>query len=172
MMLQNLFQHELPSSPSLFSAVDGIPAKTGIRSSVAVLVCVLLFVTGCSETHTIRGTVTYDGKPVEKGGIAFLPVDGQGPSFGAKIIDGAYYVENASPGSRKVQIIGVKKINFARSSAELERMADEALAAGKDPNDLVEPADVIPEDAEGNNQVVEIEEGAQTLDFDIMPPAR
>ncbi|MBN1853529.1 MAG: hypothetical protein JW829_12430 [Pirellulales bacterium] len=137
----------------------------------ATLVCILACQAGCSNPTTIRGTVTYDGKPVEKGAITFTPVDGKGPSIGAKIIDGTYSVEEASPGSFQANVIGVKKVNFARDPAELQKLSGDAIAAGKDSGGLVDPADVIPPDAQGNNQTVDIQQGDQTIDFHIKPPA-
>ena len=43
----------------------------------------------------IGGTVTYDGQPVQKGSISFLPFDGKGPTAAAIIADGAYSVKVA-----------------------------------------------------------------------------
>jgi hypothetical protein len=48
-----------------------------------------------------------------------------------------------------------------------------AKAAGKTTLDhFGQPADYIPEDAEGNSQTVEIESGANTLDFALKGPPR
>lgn len=53
------------------------------------------------------------------------------------------------------------------------RMAEEAKKAGKSwGGHMSEPADYIPEDAQGNSSVVEIEPGEQTLDFAITGPPR
>jgi len=129
---------------------------------------------GCGEESTsISGAVTYNGQPVEEGAISFRPADGTGQSFGARIVDGRYATEKGSPGSKKVVVMGVKKIDFGMSSDEATRKADEATAAGKAwGGHLAEPADYIPEDAEGNSQVVEVKPGEQTLDFPIKGPPR
>jgi len=129
---------------------------------------------GCGEpATTISGAVTYNGEPVEEGAISFRPAEGAGQSFGAPIVNGQYSTEKASPGSKKVVVIGVKKIDFGMSSEEATRKANEAQAAGKAwGGHLSEPADYIPEDADGNGQIVEVKPGDQTLDFAIKGPPR
>ena len=52
----------------------------------------------------------------------------------------------------------------------MERAAKEAAAKG-DVTGIVDRADVIPADAEGNNTVVELKLGQQTLDFHLKRPA-
>ena len=55
----------------------------------------------------VSGSVTYDGQPVQKGTIAFLPSDGNGPTAAAIIAQGKYTVKVA-PGSKQVKIEGYK----------------------------------------------------------------
>jgi hypothetical protein len=141
---------------------------------VAVLVTTFLGAIGCGPTATtVSGTVTYNGEPVEQGAITFRPADGQGQSFGAQIVDGAYTTAAGSPGSRTAVVMGVKKIDFGMSSDEAMRKADEAQAAGKPwGGHLSEPADYIAEDAEGNSQTVEITPGHQTLNIEVKGPPK
>jgi hypothetical protein len=51
----------------------------------------------------ITGTVTYDGKTLEKGLISFVPADGNGPTAAAPIADGKYAVKVA-PGKKLVKV--------------------------------------------------------------------
>jgi hypothetical protein len=37
---------------------------------------------------------------------------------------------------------------------------------------LIDPADIIPPDAEGNNATMELKPGAQTLDFSLHRPGK
>ena len=91
-----------------------------IRSSVRrggwmprVLGLVLLITIGCGrasgpERASVSGQVTFDGVPVERGSIAFIP-DGQtvGPTAGAVIEKGRYQVpRDAGPvlGTHRVEI--------------------------------------------------------------------
>src|SRR4051812_18552277 len=54
----------------------------------------------------VSGTVTYDGKPVEQGAIAFYPANG--PAAGGAITNGQYTVAKVAVGTAKVRISGVK----------------------------------------------------------------
>jgi hypothetical protein len=138
------------------------------RSRVVVFVT-LLGAAGCGEpAATVAGKVTYNGAPVEMGTISFRPADGNGQVYAARITDGAYAIPDATPGSRVVAIRGTKKVKLALSSEESARAAAEAQAAGNTAGvHVAEAADYIPEDAEGNNQTIDVKAGDQTLNFDL-----
>jgi hypothetical protein len=144
--------------------------RTRTLSAALLGLCLL----GCGKSSTsVAGKVTYNGQPVEKGTISFRPSDGKGQVFAAEIIDGSYDIRTAVPGNRTVAIRGTKKVNFGRSSEEAAKLAAEAQAAGKAwGGHLAEPADYIPEDAEGNNRTIEVASGDQTIDFDLKGPPR
>jgi hypothetical protein len=140
------------------------------RLPTIALFLLSLFLPACgSNLSSVSGEVTYDGEPVGKGRISFLPADGKGPSAGGPIAAGKYEVSGLLPGPKLVQITAVKKVPFARSSEEMARRAEEDRARG-DNTGLIDPADVIPSDAEGNNVRVELKPGAQTLDFSLRKP--
>ncbi len=61
----------------------------------------------------IRGTVTVGEKPLVKGRIDFVPVDGQGPTAAAVIEDGKYSLKIV-PGQKKVEILGFRQIGEER----------------------------------------------------------
>jgi hypothetical protein len=123
---------------------------------------------GCGGSNAVSGSVTFDGQPVANGSIAFLPEDGLGPVAGDKISAGRYRVENIMPGRKIVQIIGVKKVNFAASQEEMAQAA-KAHAQTGDASGIVERADTIPPNAEGNNRVVDVQSGQTELNFSLMP---
>jgi hypothetical protein len=78
--------------------------KSIARAGTFALLLVLLH--GCSSSSTtseVRGKVTYDGTPIEKGTISFFPLDGQGQPQGGEIKGGAYTVRMA-PGTMEVRI--------------------------------------------------------------------
>jgi F420-0:gamma-glutamyl ligase len=75
-------------------------------------------------------------------------------------------VEKLPPGRKVVQIIGVRKVPFARSSEDMARAAKEAAKKG-DTTGIIDRADTIPADAEGNNRTVEVVAGEQTMDFTL-----
>jgi hypothetical protein len=126
----------------------------------------LLVFAGCGNSTSVSGHVNFDGKAVGNGSITFLPADGLGPVAGGPINDGQYEIAVLAPGKKIVQIIGVKKINFAVSNAEMQRQAKENAKRG-DTTGIAERADEIPADAEGNNRQIDLPAGKQTLDFDL-----
>ncbi|HEV3387298.1 MAG TPA: hypothetical protein VG097_20940 [Gemmata sp.] len=52
----------------------------------------------------VSGTVSVDGKPIEKGSISFLPVDGVGVTIGGSIEGGKYTLSRVPFGPAKVEI--------------------------------------------------------------------
>ncbi len=124
---------------------------------------------GCGSSTRVSGSVTYKGQPVGNGNIVFRPEDGKGPIVGEKITDGRYRIDAITPGPKRVEIIGVKKIDFARSQGEMAEAAKDRANRG-DKSGIVERADVIPPDAKGNNEVVEVPPGQSVRDFALEPP--
>lgn len=120
-------------------------------------------IVGCGENlGTISGSVSYNGEPVQTGAIAFLPADGNGPASGGEITNGVYRVTDVQPGPKIVKVEAVKQVQFAQNTADLA----EAAKAGTVP----EAADLIPADAEGNNEKMTVTAGNQTRDFSLSPP--
>ena len=61
-----------------------------------VLISFLIAFPGCGgkKRHAPKGTVSYDGEPIEWGHISFTPTKGtEGPKSGAEIREGAYEVD-------------------------------------------------------------------------------
>lgn len=76
---------------------------------------VFVFLCGCSggdkaaPTVQIKGKVTLDGAPLEKGNIVFEPKDGQGSSAGGAIQNGEYTAD-VQPGVKIVRITSSKVV--------------------------------------------------------------
>lgn len=68
---------------------------------------------GCGHsgpvTHTVTGTVTFDGQPVEEGEIIFRAADGGSGSWETRIVAGSYRLE-VTPGAKRVEITARRKI--------------------------------------------------------------
>jgi hypothetical protein len=141
------------------------------RFVLASLALAAIAALGCSRTNSLSGTVTYNGESVGKGSIMFHPADGKGQAFGAEVIGGKYTVETVTPGKFIASIRGVHERLAPQSTEEMIKQYEAAKAAGKTTLDhFGQPADYIPEDAEGNSQTVDIEAGANTLDFALKGP--
>jgi hypothetical protein len=144
---------------------------TGNRSLAAALVAATLF-SGCgSPTATVSGDVTYDGQAVGDGYITFTPTDGKGKDAGGPITGGHYKVTGLPPGPKVVKVVAVKPVNFASTSEEMKQRAAEAQKRG-DYDGLVDPADTIPESAEGNGARVDLQASDNKQDFHLKKPAR
>lgn len=131
------------------------------------MTCLLgILLTGCEKPTSIQGRVTLNGEPVKQGTISFRPTDGKGPSTGGVIADGEYSVPKASVGSKVVLLTAIDPDKVTTSRAATDKLIQEARAKGIPPHIAVR-ADLIPPNAKGNNQVVEIQEGSQTLDFAV-----
>jgi hypothetical protein len=140
------------------------------RARLLPIALLLILVSGCGgSSASISGTVTYNGEPVGDGSITFIPVDGKGPQAGGPIEAGHYGVDNITPGPKLVRIEAYKKVHFALSSAEMAKKAVANKVLG-DGSGLIESADLISPNAEGNNTKMTIEPGEQTHDFHLKKP--
>jgi hypothetical protein len=70
---------------------------------------------GGSPFSDVSGNVSFDGQPVNKGSISFLPADGRGPTAAAVIEQGRFSVR-VLPGEFKVQICSYRKIGERHAS--------------------------------------------------------
>lgn len=102
--------------------------------ALALAVCCVAFV-GCAPKDgltPVKGTVTLDGAPIEKGTINFAPKGGPGTATGAPIVDGKYEAR-VSPGKMAVTI-------YAQKAEKIENPTQEQIERGITEN-LV---DIIP----------------------------
>jgi len=104
-------------------------------TGIALALTCLALSGGCGggDKVEVEGTVSYDGKPVQAGAIAFLSSDAKsGGSGGAPIIDGKYHVpvkEGLKPGTYKVEIHWAKPTGkkFKSESGDTLDMTEEGL---------------------------------------------
>ncbi len=98
-----------------------------------------LLATGCSEEQKtpqfpVSGNVTFDGKPLEKGSISFLP-SAAGPAASAPIEEGTFSIDRSlgpGQGAYKVEIVSIQSTG-------------KQVASPDDPNETIEETrNIIP----------------------------
>jgi hypothetical protein len=91
----------------------------------------MVVLSGCGNNErTVRGRVTYDGKPVEQGIIVFEPPAGAGQTAAGEIKDGCYEFKSAAvvAGSNLIRIRGFRKTGKQVSAMPASRgMVDEIV---------------------------------------------
>jgi len=134
------------------------------RLLVVAAVGAFVLVPGCSSSSarsSVRGTVSYDGKDVDQGGIAFIPEgdDSNQPRVRATtdIVDGNYQLDSRRgpyPGIYRVQIYWLKKTG-KKVPGEQGHLQDEAIQ-------------VLPPQYNADSVLIaEVQPGANTLDFSL-----
>jgi hypothetical protein len=80
-------------------------------AAALVVAAIVLATAGCGRDSgrlPLTGTVSWQGRRLEKGSILFVPTDGhRGPKIGAKIVAGGYEIEaerGATPGAYRVEV--------------------------------------------------------------------
>jgi hypothetical protein len=129
------------------------------RSALLLGLALALPSAGCDSKATVSGTVTLNGTKLARGYITFFPVTESGEAKGAQaetrgadIVDGAYSLENLTPGKRMVVISAPAKI-------VVEKAANAESTVRAIPSTSIAPA------TQGNSRVVDIAAGSQTVDF-------
>ncbi len=124
----------------------------------------------------VSGTVTYNGKPIEKGTITFS-TDGR-PPCQMDIIDGKY-AGQAMVGSNKVSISAKRKASgkssgappqvLAQAKAQMEAMARKSGGGGSTVDIELGTEEMIPPEWGLNSKQMRVVEpgGANKFDFDI-----
>ena len=133
--------------------------------AVAAIGMLLSITTGCKPSSVVSGRVICDGATLQKGSILFQPADGHGPSVGGPIADGQYQLV-VEPGVKKVQILGVKTLQYDMNNPGEAALANGAAQRG-DKSGTYDCADPTIADAEGNRATVDIKPGSQSVDFTL-----
>jgi hypothetical protein len=128
---------------------------------------------GLGERYPVRGTVSYNGKPLQKGRINFLSVSSTGRSAGGEILDGVYSLttqdpgDGALPGKYRVSIVA-KEPDFSDVEAKSQKLGG-TLPSKKDLGRAFQKAKrLIPakyEVAETSQLEAEVEPQSNTIDF-------
>jgi hypothetical protein len=117
----------------------------------------IFLLSGCGggDGVTVHGSVSFNGKPVEKGYINFHPTDKSGRSVGGAITDGKFSVKNVIAGKCRVEVMSTPATDTPESM-------DASIQAAKDVKARKEQAkELIAANSEGNNQIHEITSGTE-----------
>jgi hypothetical protein len=89
-----------------------LPRRKLLASLLLTLLLGLLAVGCSSKKGTVSGKVTYNGKPLTKGMVTFLPESGQGGAFSSPIKeDGTYMVSGVPAGKMKIAVVPARVQN-------------------------------------------------------------
>ena len=136
-----------------------LPTLSRFLLAVAVLALVGLGCSSDSDRSNVKGAVSYNGEPVDDGGIGFLPEDGSAAQFRAtgEIVDGHYDLDSKRgpvPGKYRVEIYWNKKTG--------------RTITGKSGATRDERQQALPAKFNTSTQLkAEIKPGTNTLDFDL-----
>ena len=105
--------------------------KLDTRSLLCAIGLLTLLGCGHGGRMAVEGTVTLDGRPLEKGSVQFSPLPGStGPTAGANIVDGKFVILPAGgpfAGKFRVEITAVgltgRKVLDPRSQAIIDEYA-------------------------------------------------
>lgn len=136
-----------------------MPAPTFRRPALAALFLAAAGLVGCSDgrpkTAPVKGTVTYAGKPVDKGSISFIP-DGLPVATGELGPGGAYTLTTFKKGDGAV--LGRHKVVITA----FQESADPVEASAKLPPPLI-PLKYM--NLMTSGLTAEVKDGDNTIDF-------
>jgi hypothetical protein len=113
----------------------------------------------------VTGSVTFNGKPIEKGLITFSPTGSKGGTAGGDVAAGKFRVEGIVPAAYQVSVAAVPELKIVGpNDPEAKRtLSDAEIRAMIDP---------LPADTTGKEQAVEVKGGRQVLDFKLESKSR
>jgi hypothetical protein len=113
---------------------------------------------GCGGSTTVTGTVSYDGKKMERGKITFMPTDDKSVAVGCDIIQGKYTAHEVPRGKKKVYITALDDEPAEMSS----RLIDNLPATER----RLKPP-LLPPEATKDLTADITQTGEQTVDFNL-----
>ena len=126
----------------------------------------VLLASGCAPpTGVVKGTVNYQGQPLEAGQVRFDPAGSIGSTEGAEITKGQFTVKNLKPAKYTVRVDGEHrppKITAPGGPESLRKMSDAEILAQSDP---------LPADTVGRDQELDVVPGEQTMKIELTSPS-
>ena len=150
-----------------------------VSACMTAAICMLSFF-GCSEskpdTATVRGKVTYQGKPVTTGRIVFNPVDGRRPAMASINEDGTFELTTFPGKSKDGAMLGEHIVTVKSTRTVGGEMPDEfskeakAAPAVMPKLEWLVPQKYSRKDTSPLKETVT--EGQNEINIDIEPPAK
>lgn len=163
------------------------PRRFVRRFAPLLAVSAFALATGCGQSedwagkrYPVSGTVTYNGSPLEKGAISFIPADGKGVGATGTIDNGAYTLstggtdDGAQAGKYKVTITS-KEDSAEKAKADFAKANAKGIDPGFVPGRFIAAAQakaksLIPVgygDVTSTNLTAEVKEQTNTINFDL-----
>src|SRR5688572_30232243 len=136
-----------------------------MRAVFVFVACGLIGVCGCGpagpQRAEVRGTVKFNGEPIEEGVIRFLPVEGTtGPDAGVAIKNGSYHLpRDTGP------LVGKARVELRAFKASGKKVQDPTKPAGTFTYARVQI--FPPEYSDKSTLIKEIKAGENEIDFDV-----
>jgi acetyl esterase/lipase len=111
-----------------------------------------------TKRGAVEGKVTVNGRPVSWGSIAFYPADPHLPLANARVMHGAFKLDEKSGPP-----VGTQRLEIWFSAADVPSLTEKEAPEGVMHVDKLSPADTQP-------VTVEIKEGANPLSFEVKYP--
>jgi hypothetical protein len=155
------------------------PRTLAVRFAVMVAGLGLVIILGCGDQsglatrYPVSGKVTFNGQPVEKGTISFVPTQADGRAASGEITNGSYSLTTATPndgalpGSYKVTVVSkemdTSKLKEVAKGGQFHHDADFAKAA-KNAKSFVPSRYSL---ADTSDLTTTVAAKSNTLDFDL-----
>lgn len=138
----------------------------------------LVALVGCGESGStksrVSGTITYEGKPVEKGIVQFEPQSNKGTPASGAITNGNYSVVGVEIGKYKVTVSVDTQTQGPRTMEDYQKAQGPQKDYARNPAAAAKKTgggqESIPHDAVGNGAVHDVHEKNQTLDIKLTKP--
>lgn len=138
--------------------------------SILLLAAFALLAISCGfkGSGTVKGTITVNGKKLDRGLITFLSEEGKKDSFSAAIVDGEYETEAIPTGKAKIVVIGSDESGAA---APVQKDLGDLVAPAKSGAAKADPI-IVPDQYQNAHTTplsITIKTGSNQFDADLTP---
>jgi hypothetical protein len=135
---------------------------------LVLALCLVLSAAGCATKTNVKGTITYQGKTLDGGSLAFVTSDGK--VFRSPIKeDGSYEIVNCPPGEVKITVDTPKNEIRGMDPSQFSRPPKD-IPPPQNPNTVKWPTVIVPDqfkDSEKSDLKYTVVGGDQTYPIEI-----